>query len=290
MARLLDFLPFWPVKRYGGYELLDEIARGGMSRIWRARHPETGKIVVLKILTPESLEIVDIYRQFFETEEGRIALSLEHGNVIKTYEYGSKRKGEYYIVMEYVDGPNLERLVAREYPKVREYRFAICMEMGAGLRYIHQRGLVHRDFCPKNVLFGSRRVVKIIDFGLTIPLAAKKKSGVLRAGTASFMAPEQVRGQIIDARTDIYAFGLSCYEVLSGRRPLPGGRDVNQRMQDQLNLAPMRLRRVAPEMPQELEDLIEKCIAKDPNMRYKSMDEVMKDMRIAVEIAKAQTS
>jgi serine/threonine protein kinase len=288
MSKLFNFWPFNRSKRYGGYELVEQIAKGGMSRIWKAKHPETGQIVALKILTPESVELMQLFRRFFETEEGQVALKLNHPNVIRTYEYGRGRKSEYYLVMEYVAGPNLEMLVARRSDRVRENRFRILMQMGSGLRYIHEQGLIHRDFCPKNVLFGEEEVAKIIDFGLTIPASAKEKSGVLRAGTASFMAPEQVRGRPVDERTDIYAYGLSCYEVLSGRRPMPGGRDVSQRMQDQLNVDPPALRRICPELPEELQTVVEKCFAKEVNMRYKSMDEVMKDMRIAVEIARSQ--
>lgn len=286
--KLFDFLPLGRRQRYGGYELLEEIARGGMSRIWKARDPRTGRIVALKILTPESYELMVVFRKFFSTEEGKVALRLNHPNVIKTYEYGSGRHSEYYLAMEYIHGPNLEVLVGRGVPRVRENRFAILMEMGAGLRYIHEQGLVHRDFCPKNVLYGEDCVAKIIDFGLTIPVSARKRSGVLRAGTASFMAPEQVRGQPVDERTDIYAFGFSCYEILTGRRPLPGARDVEKRMQDQLNLEPLPLLRLAPELPQEMQEVIEKCIAKNADMRYKTMDGVMKDLRVAVELAQAQ--
>jgi len=288
MVKLLDFIPFRGRKRYGGYELLEQIARGGMSRIWRARAPETGQIFAVKILTPESVEVIDMYRRFFETEEGQVALALDHPNVIKTHEYGRGRKAEYYLVMDYVHGPNLEVLIARGSPRVKQHQFSLVMQIGAGLRYIHQQGLVHRDFCPKNVLFGEDCVAKIIDFGLTIPLSLKERSGVLRAGTASFMAPEQVRGRPVDERTDIYAYGLSCYEILTGRRPLPGARDVGQRMQDQLNLEPLPLRRLAPHLPEEMEQIIEKCIAKEPAMRYKSMDGAMKDMRVAVEIAQSR--
>jgi serine/threonine protein kinase len=288
MAKLLDLIPFRRRKRYGGYELLDVIARGGMSHIWKAKDPATGQIVAVKVLTPESVEVIEMYRRFFETEEGQVALSLSHPNVIKTHEFGHGRKSEYYLVMEYIHGPNLEVLIGRGSPRVRENRFSLLMQMGAGLRYIHQRGLVHRDFCPKNVLFGEDRVAKIIDFGLTIPLSVRQRSGMLRAGTASFMAPEQVRGHAVDERTDIYAYGLTCYEVLAGRRPLPPGRDSAKRMQDQLNIEPVALGRVVEGLPEEMQATIGKCIEKEPRLRYKSMDEVMRDMRIAVEIAKSR--
>ena len=288
MARMLDFIFSRGRDRYGGYELLDEIARGGMSRVWRARKPGEDRIYAIKVLTPESVETMNRFREVFETEEGEIALRLNHPNVIKTYRYGRMAKDAYYIVMEYVDGPNLETLVVLESPRIRQNRFDLVLQMGAGLQYIHERGLIHRDFCPKNVLCSTDNVAKIIDFGLCVPTALQERTFMARAGTASYMAPEQVRSQPLDARADIYAYGMSAFEVLSHRRPFPRSQSRSRRMQDHLNIEPLRLRQVAPELPEELERVIEKCIAKDRDMRYKSMDVVLRDMRAAVEIALSQ--
>jgi serine/threonine protein kinase len=273
-------------RRYGGYELIEQVARGGMSRIWKARHPESGEIRALKILTPESIELMDRFKEIFEAEEGEVALRMDHPNVIKTFEYGRRRRAEYYIVMEYVDGPNLETLVYLRSSAVVENRLDVILQLGAGLRYIHNQGLIHRDFCPKNALYGDDHIAKIIDFGLTIPEAVKERAAVGRAGTASYMAPEQVRGRAVDVRTDIYAFGLSLFTILTGVRPFPRAADHTRRMQDQLNLQPQPLTRVAPELPEELGEVIRRCVEKNMEVRYKSMDEAMKDLNLAVEIAR----
>jgi len=288
MTGLLDFIFSRGKKRYGGYELLDEIARGGMSRVWRARKPGDDRIYAVKVLTPESVEAMNRFRQVFETEEGEVALRLNHPNVIKTYEYGRLAGDAYYIVMEYVDGPNLETLVVLESPRIKDNRFDLVLQMGAGLQYIHEQGLIHRDFCPKNVLYGTDNVAKIIDFGLCVPTVVQERTFMARAGTASYMAPEQVRSQPLDARADIYAYGMSAFEVLTHRRPFPRTASRSRRMQDHLNIQPLRLRQVAPELPEEMEQVIEKCIAKDREMRYKSMDAVLRDMRAAVQIALSQ--
>ncbi|MFO7956666.1 MAG: serine/threonine-protein kinase [Candidatus Brocadiia bacterium] len=284
MAKFLDFIFFRGKDRYGGYELIEEIARGGMSRIWKARHPETGQVCALKILTPESVETQDRFRRLFEAGEGEIALSLDHPNVINTFDYGRGHKGEYYIAMEYVDGPNLETLIVLESPRIRENRFDLLMQIGAGLRYIHEQGLIHRDFCPKNVLCNDENVPKIIDFGLTIPASLKHRAVITRAGTASYMAPEQIRNQQVDERTDIYAFGVSMFEILAFRRPFPRSGNRTRRMQDHLNVKPVPLRRVAPDLPEALEEVVKKCIAKDRDLRYKSMGEVMRDLQEACDM------
>jgi serine/threonine protein kinase len=286
MARFLNFIFRRREERYGGYELIEEVARGGMSRIWKVRHPETGRIYAMKVLTAESVELIERFRRLFEADEGDIALRLDHPNVVKTHEYGHDRADEYYIVMEFINGPNLATLIALESARVRENRFDIVMQVAEGLRYIHERGLIHRDFCPKNVLYTEEGVAKIIDFGLTIPAAVKARTVLARAGTASYMAPEQIRTQPVDERTDIYAFGVSAFEVLTGRRPFPLSADRGKRMRDHLNVEPMRLRELEPDLSEQLEDVVGKCIAKERRLRYKSMDEVLSRLRGAPEMAR----
>jgi len=288
MRRLLEFIFPGRRKRYGGYEFIEQVGRGGMSRIWKARQPGTGRICALKILTPQSVEMMDTFKRVFEAEEGAIALQLDHPNVIKTFDYGRTGKDEYYIAMEFVEGPNLETLVALADPWVKEHRFDLVLQMGAGLTYIHEQGLIHRDFCPKNVLCAKDGTAKITDFGLTIPASVKARTVLSRGGTASYMAPEQVKSRPVDERADIYAFGVSVFEVLSGRRPFPSSPDRSRTMQDHLNVEPLRLREVAPDMPAALEELAQKCIAKDRDLRYKSMRQVMLEFRSAVELARSR--
>jgi len=290
MARFLDFLFGRDRGRYGGYELIEEMAHGGMSRVWKARRPGTEEICALKILTPESAETQKRFEEVFETGEGEIALRLDHPNVVRTFDYGRGQRGEYYIAMEFVDGPNLGTLIAVESPRVRKNRFDLLLRIGSGLEYIHKRGLIHRDFCPKNVLYAHDGQVKIIDFGLTIPASLKHRAVVTRAGTVSYMAPEQIRNQALDARTDIYAFGMSMFEILTYRRAFPRSGDRTRNMQQHLNAPAVPLRQVAPDLPEAMEKVIQKCIAKDRNLRYKSMFEVMTDLHGAVAIARSQRS
>ena len=285
MGKLLDFIFPFRKPPYGGYVPEERIGTGGMSTIWRARHAQTGKVCALKILTPESAELQTSFGKVFAAEEGKTALRLDHPNVIKTFEYGREGKSKYYIVMEYVDGPNLETLILLQSSRVKGNRFELLLQVGGGLAYIHKQGLIHRDFCPKNVLYGADGIAKIIDFGLSIPTGIKSPLAEARAGTASYMAPEQIRSQPLDERADVYAFGLSAFEILTCRRPFPASSDRSRRMQHRLNVKPLRLREVAPELPRALETIIGKCIEKDRKMRYKAMPEVMKDLRAAVETA-----
>ncbi len=263
--------------------MIAEIGRGGMSTVWKAKDRQSGTIIALKVLRPKSVKLLRLYSKRFHAHEGRIALELNHPNVIHTLAYGRWESRSYYIAMEYVDGPNLEKLVRLEEPRVRRNRFEIVMQIASGLAYIHGKELIHRDVCPKNVLYGSKGMAKIIDFGLTIPAAARQRIGVHRAGTASYMAPEQIRRLKVDERTDIYSFGLTAFEILTGSLPFPQARSKRSRMELHLNLEPATLAELDPSLPAKLSQVIGTCIEKDPRLRYKSICEVIEALESASE-------
>jgi len=259
------------------YERIELIARGGMSEVWKVRNNTDGAIYALKILSTETTELMKRFKEVFAADEGRIALRLDHPNVVHTFQYGQEGN-LYYIVMEFVDGPNLERLIIQGDSRVRKNRFDILIQVGRGLNYIHRQGLIHRDFCPKNILYDSHNVTKIIDFGLTIPAASRPTSIVDLSGTASYMAPEQIKRLKLDERTDIYAFGVTAFEILTGRRPFPHSSDRERRLQYHLNVEPLKLRELDATLPEGLQEVIARCIEKKPELRYKSMDEVMREL------------
>lgn len=285
---LLESLNFWRKDRVASYRLLEPIASGGMGTVWRAEDRKTGRIVAVKLIKPETNDVVEKMKRIFNAEEGEIALKLHHPNVVETYEYGTHR-GQYYTVMEFIDGPNIKLMIISEDERIRKNRLDMCVQMGRGLAYIHQEGLVHRDFCPKNILYTKKNMVKIIDFGLTIPADVKKR-GVDQSGTASYMAPEQIRRLRVDNRADIYAFGVSAFEILTGRRPFPNNPDSRKKMEHHLNIEPLKLTDVDESMPMELEELISRCIQKEPDQRYPTMFALMKDLRKIVDRLKKKST
>jgi len=262
------------------YELEEEIARGGMSHVYRARRKADNALVAIKIITPEHSALAEQLEKIFQKgSEGEVAASLRHPNIVRTYEYG-KVGNQYFIVMEFIDGPNLKLLIDSADPRWREQRFRILLEAGRGLLQIHQHRLIHRDFCPKNILLNSHGTPKIIDFGLAIPANFKGKWQFDRSGTASYMAPEQVRGQPVDVRTDIYAFGVSAYEIITGRRPFAESRTRTGKMEPHLNIEPPRPRQVDPSVPIPLDHIIVKAMEKAPERRYQTMDVLMKELQL----------
>jgi len=283
------------------FELESEIARGGMSVVYRAQHRDNDSVVAIKIMTPKFTAVAEKLEEIFHRgSEGSVAASLRHENVVRTLEYGAETSGglgrallgtlapagkarQYYIVMEFIDGPNLKQLIDTSSTRWRDHRFSILLQMGRGLNYIHRQGLVHRDFCPKNVLLNQAGEAKIIDFGLAIPADLKMKWHWDRSGTASYMAPEQVRGQPVDFRTDIYAFGVAAYEVMTGRRPFPEGRTRMAKMQGHLNVNPTSPRHYDREIPMALEHIIMKAMRKDPAKRYPAMDGLLKELQLVAD-------
>ena len=260
------------------YEIGPVIARGGMSVVHRGKRLRDSHEVAIKLITPEFTALAEQLDAVVDKgSEGEVAASLRHENVVHTSEFGRKGK-QYFIVMEFIDGPNLKQLIDSGDPRWHDNRFNIAMGVGRGLAYIHRNKMIHRDFCPKNILLDGECRAKIIDFGLAIPEQLKHEWRFDRSGTASYMAPEQVRGHKVDVRTDVYAYGMSIYEVLTGRRPYPEVKSRRAKMSGQLNLQPTPPRKYDPAIPIPLEHIILRCISKDPHRRYGSMADILQAM------------
>ncbi|HRU04229.1 MAG TPA: serine/threonine-protein kinase [Candidatus Brocadiia bacterium] len=271
----------WPFFNRTGldhYRLGDEIARGGMSIVYQASRIADNLPVAVKLITPEFTALAEQLDAVFEkSSEGEIAASLRHPNVVRTYEFGKKGR-QFYIVMELIQGPNLKRLIDAGDAAWANNRYRIALDAARGLAYIHKNKLVHRDFCPKNILLNGNGAPKIIDFGLALPAQVKDEWRFDRSGTASYMAPEQVRGQQVDFRSDIYSYGMTAYEILTGRRPYPESKSRHAKMAGHLNLEPTPLRKQDPSIPIPIEHIVMRCMAKEPAERYPTMDDVIDDM------------
>jgi len=261
------------------YEIIEEVNRGGMSVIYKAVHKMSGAVVALKILLPRFTQKREMIESLLNEKqvEGEIAAKLDHPNIIKTYDYG--RDGDsYFFIMEHVDGMNLERRLELGDPFVREHEFSILLQAAEGLAYLHDQGIIHRDICPSNILVSNKGEVKITDLGLAVLKSGIKHRIGERAGTPSYMSPEQVRGQEIDERSDIYSFGVLMYRMLTGRTPFKG-EDSITRMQRQLNIKPIEPRQIDPTIHPDVEKIILKAMEKDKEARYQNMHELIADLR-----------
>jgi serine/threonine protein kinase len=255
----------------GGYRIEAGIGRGGMGVVYRAEQLGLGRQVAVKLIAPEFAEDPD-FRQRFE-RESRLAASIEHPNVIPVHEAGEV-DGVLYIAMRYVEGTDLRALLqgqGRLEPPRAAY---IVSQVAAALDAAHAYGLVHRDVKPANVLIasvGGREHAYLTDFGLTkhtTSLGGLTKTGAV-VGTIDYVAPEQIQGDALDARTDVYALGCVLHQALTGQVPYVRDSDV-AKMYAHLSEPPPTATSLVPGLPGELDGVIARAMAKDPDARYPS--------------------
>ena len=275
---MIKFISRYYYRGLREYRILSEISEGGMSKVYKALSRLTGDIAAIKILFPRCTQKRRFLEKAFREKhvESDIVASLIHPAVIRTYSCG-RVKNQDFFVMEYVDGPNMKNVIYSQPELLEENKTKIILQIADGLRYIHSKGIIHRDICPKNILLTPGGQVKIIDFGLAVAEYGKYRAQGERSGTPSYMAPEQIRSFEPDARADIYSFGVTMYEILAGKALFSGG-DDNLRMQNHLNADGTALHKTVPGISEWLAMIIQKCIQKNPADRYDSMDSLAADL------------
>jgi hypothetical protein len=258
-------------EKIGKYELLERIGRGGMGVIFKARDPILERSVALKVLS--SLEITpEVRARFFR--EAQACARLSHPNIVTIYDMGED-DGRLFIVMELLEGEELRQLIARRAPLALEDKLSIMVQICDGLHYAHERGVVHRDVKPANILLLRSGQVKIVDFGIA-QLAAATQGELTRTGmimgTLRYMAPEQVRGRA-DHRSDIFSMAAVSYELLAARPPF-AGEDPMQILEQLRTEAPAPLSEVVPGLPPELTAIVARGMEKDPADRFADLGEM----------------
>jgi len=267
------------------YKIEGELGSGGMATVYKAVQKSLDRPVAIKELKKAYHADSQIVRRF--ERESKVAASLQHENIVHIYDYW--KKPAYCIVMEYVDGVNLADVIEKTGALPVDVGIMIAIQICSALDYAHMRGLVHRDIKPSNIMIKRNGEAKLMDFGiaqsrnlesLTIP-------GTL-IGTPAYMSPEQVLGQQLDARSDIFSFGIVLYEMLTGVKPFTDDdeRSVSAKILKDTFLSP---RRVNSDIPWGLQRVIKKCLRKKPQRRCGSMLEVEKKLgkRLAGRTTKA---
>ena len=272
------------------YTILEEIHRGEKQVVYRARDERLNREVALKVLPAELVADPDRRHRF--VAEAKAAAALEHPHIGVVHEI-DETDGIAFITMELVRGPSLAHRLA-EGPLPLPEALEIATGVGAALAYAHERGIVHRDLKPANVMLTETGHAKLIDFGLAKlldlevspflgetgeeepPLQSTTREGRI-SGTVAFMSPEQARGGRVDARSDVFSFGLLLYTMLAGEPPFGGTSRI-----DTLHAV---LHDPTPKLPVEarssLQPIVERCLAKEPDRRYQSMGELLEDLRQA---------
>jgi serine/threonine protein kinase len=254
-------------RQLGSFVVEGELGRGGMGEVFLARQPGLHRPAVLKRLRRDLAEDPELAERF--AREARAAAGVHHQNVVAVYDRFAYR-GELYIAQEYIDGTDLRGLLERKSPLPWRIAGRIALEMLRGLEAIHSAGTVHRDLKPANLLIGRRGEVKIADFGIALEATGSglTQPGIL-IGTPPYMPPEQLMGERLDARGDLFSFGVVLYEMLAGATPYPAGGDdasesLLRRMQRE-RYAPLRRRGVR--CPRFLARIVRQCLRARPRQR-----------------------
>ena len=267
--------------RLGPYEIVAKIGAGGMGEVYRARDDRLKRDVAIKVLPASVSTDPDRLRRF--EKEAQAASALNHPNIMAVFDIGS-HDGTPYIVSELLDGQTLrERLAAGRLPPRKAADYAA--QIARGLSAAHAKGIVHRDLKPENVFVSREEHVKILDFGLAkltqpeegggtnVPTASAATEPGVVLGTLAYMSPEQVKGQALDARSDIFSFGAILYEMLSGKRAFQRG-SAAETMSAILNEEPPELSESGSNIPAAFDEIVRHCLEKEPESRFQSARDI----------------
>ena len=262
----------------GKYRLNALIARGGMGSVYLARNTETGDLFAIKILLEEMLLLPQIMTRFFN--ESRAAKRIRHPSVAKTYDVGETTGGAIYMVMEYVNGAPLRKLLQKG-PISSARTIILISAIAEGLAAAHDQNIIHRDLKPENIIIPRSKhadsIVKIIDFGIARIIDSPRITTTRHViGTPQYISPEQAMGGPIDARTDIYSMGVMMYEMLSGTLPFHD-RDPETLLNKHIKSKPQTFKEIDTDLKisPKLETLVMSCLEKSPQMRPCNMCEVI---------------
>lgn len=266
-------------EQFGRFYLQERLNSGGMSEIWLVTDGR-GKPYALRRLKKE-LRFNFIERRRFVRGCEVLSKINESDHIVGYVEHG-KINGTLYMVMDYVEAANLKELFARQDPVLTENVAQIIIDMAVGLGHVHESGYMHLDFKPENVLVSRNASVRLIDFDLAQPIPEKPKKFSRNPGTPGYMAPEQLQRHPIDTRVDIFAFGVSAYEMLTNQKPFPGD-NPGEILARQLDASgPVPPTQHNPDIPPALERVIMKCIAREPDRRYPFTSVLVHDLQNAL--------
>ncbi len=292
------------MERIGRYEIIEELGRGAMGAVYKARDPQIGRTVAIKVILTANLSKPDLehFKQRFY-REAQTAGQMAHPGIVTIFDIAEEESGQPYLVMEFVPGTTLETLLssaiqAERYglkPGAEAFPVDVALDVGIqlaeALDYAHRQGVIHRDIKPANILVAheesdvsgpgkARRLrVKIADFGIAKVAGTNLTQTGLMMGTPAFMSPEQVSMSPVDSRSDLFSLGGMLYWMLTGQKPFPGD-SLTQITFKVVFGAPLPVAYVNPKLSPELDVVISRCLAKDPNDRYATGRELAADLEL----------
>jgi serine/threonine-protein kinase len=258
----------------GRYKVIRKLGAGGMANVYLAEDQELGRRVAIKILNDRHANDEQFVERF--RREAKNAAALSHPNVVSIYDRGDA-EGTYYIAMEFLDGRSLKELIVSRGPAPVNVAVEYARQILSALRFAHRHGIVHRDIKPHNVLVDSEGRVKVTDFGIARAGTSQMTEAGSIVGTAQYLSPEQARGSGVDQRSDLYSLGIVLYELLTAEVPFNGDTPVEIAMKH-LSQTPEPPSAKRPDLPREIDLLVTRALAKDPDDRYQSAEEMDADL------------
>jgi eukaryotic-like serine/threonine-protein kinase len=258
----------------GRYQVERKLGAGGMANVYLAEDQELGRRVAIKILNDRHANDEQFVERF--RREAKNAAALSHPNIVSIYDRG-EAEGTYYIAMEYLDGRSLKELILSRGPAPLNVAIEYVRQILSALRFAHRHGIVHRDIKPHNVLVDADGRVKVTDFGIARAGASQMTEAGSIVGTAQYLSPEQARGTNVDQRSDLYSLGIVFYELITGTLPFNGDTPVEIAMKH-LSQTPELPSALRPELPHDVDLVVTRALAKDPEDRYQSAEEMDADL------------
>ncbi len=261
------------------FEFVREAISGTMSSFYMARDRQTKQIVGLKILDrAKTAQLEARFAGVKKPKEGEIAITFDHPRIVKTFEHGISTDNEQFLVMEFLDGPGLNSLIVGRSDKLEGRRVDLLRQAAEALAVVHRAGYIHRDVCPRNLVVDKDGTsLKLIDFGLTVPNHPPFTLPGNRTGTPNYMAPEVVRRRPTSPKLDIFAFGVTAFELCAFELPWPRGQ--GEAAMTHGSMEPADLRKFCPKIDPRLEKAIYACIESDPEKRPATLDDFLKRIK-----------
>ncbi|MBW3564604.1 MAG: protein kinase [Acidobacteria bacterium] len=281
--------------KYGRYEIIRDLGKGAMGVVYLAKDPVIGRLVALKTLRAAAHADEEDVKEFQErfVREAQAAGILTHPNIVSVYDIGTAEDGGSFIAMEYMEGRNLKEILAQGRPLSHTDVARVMMQIAEALDFAHERGIIHRDVKPANIIIRDNNVAKITDFGIAkiaTSVANLTMTGQF-LGTPNYMAPEQVKGGKVDGRSDIFSLGVCLYEALTRQKPFGGDSltTISYKIVHEEYTPPSN---VDSRIPESFDGVVERCLAKRPEDRYQRASLIAEDLRALVsgKAAPARTS
>jgi eukaryotic-like serine/threonine-protein kinase len=258
------------------WDLRGRTGQGSMSKVFQAYDKVLGRSVCLKLMDKEkTLRFEQRFTQLglVKPPEGEICMAINHPNCVRSYEYGLTLNGEPYLVMEWIDGLGLNYLIETRNIALNGNRIPYLAQLCDAVQYLHDTKFLHRDLCPRNVMVDKEGMVKLIDFGLTIPYTPPFCQPGNRTGTMDILAPEIVKRSRTDHRVDLFALGVTSFEMITGHLPWERSVSSEENLRRRLNTPPRKAKDLAPQLDDDVCEILMKSVSREPADRFSSANQ-----------------